>query len=134
MELNNYLEQHKSIQEEINLIKDLTSEPNVEEHARDIAMHVSVLAGKIKYHLSMEDQYLYPKLHTSGNDQVKNLTDSFQSEMGGLGSSFVAYKNQYNTAPKIVQNQETLKSNTLEILGAIEKRIQKEEKELYKFI
>lgn len=134
MELNTYLEQHKSIQEEINLLKELTAAPNVNEHVRDIALHVSVLAGKIKYHLSVEDQYLYPRLHDRGNEQVKTLTDRFQREMGGLAEAFVTYKNQYNTAPKILQNQQNLKADTQDILGKIEKRIQKEEKELYTFV
>ena len=134
MELKNYLEQHESIQEEINVIKKLTSVQNAGECAKDIALHVSTLAGKIKVHLSMEDKYLYPRSLESGNEQVKKLATAYQSEMGELAEAFVQYKDQYNTVCEILKNIQNLKVDTQDVFGKIEKRIQKEEKELYKFI
>ena len=54
--------------------------------------------------------------------------------MGDLAEKFLAYKDKYNTKPKILQNLATIKQETIQIFQAIEKRVQREEKELYKFI
>lgn len=134
MDLKNYLEQHESIKEEMNAIKKLTASSNIADHARDIALHISTLAGRIKIHLSMEDKYLYPGLKERGSEQIKNMATAYQKEMGGLADVFVIYKDQYNTAPKIQQNLKNLKSDTDKVFSEIEKRINKEESELYKFI
>lgn len=134
MELMNYLDQHESIKKEISVIKHLTGENDVEANVKDIALHVSTLAGKIKIHLSMEDKYLYPELQKRGSNQEKTMATAFQKEMGGLADAFVLYKDQYNTVPKIMKNLGQLKSDTLQIFEKIEKRIEKEEKELYKLI
>lgn len=82
--LSNYLEQHEVIGEEINVIRKLTSNSNINECAKEIALHISTLAGKIKVYLSMEDKFLYPGLQERGNDQVKKLANTYQDEMGGL--------------------------------------------------
>lgn len=134
MILNNYLEQHKTVEAEIAIIKSLMNTDDILQNIEEIALHVSTLAGKIKIHLSMEDKYLYPNLQKSDDEQVKKLAEEYQKEMGDLSEKFVAYKDKYNTRPKILQNLSTLKQETTSILLAIEKRIQREEKELYKFI
>lgn len=134
MDLKNYMDQHESIKEELSAIKKLTSGNDVEENAKEIALHVSTLAGRIKIHLSMEDKYLYPELQKSGSEQERKMALAFQDEMGGLAEAFVVYKDQYNTVPKILQNLGKLQSDTWNILDKIEKRIQKEERELYKLI
>lgn len=82
----------------------------------------------------MEDKYLYPGLQKSDDERVKKLAEDYQKEMGNLAEKFVVYKDKYNTKQKIVQNLSTLKKETTNILLVIEKRIYREEKELYKFI
>jgi len=134
MNLNNYLEQHRTMESEITTIKSLINTKDVQQNAGDIALHISTLAGKLKIHLSMEDKYLYPGLQNSDDERVKKLAEDYQKEMGDLAEKFVTYKDKYNTKLKIVQNLSTLKQETTNILLVIEKRIYREEKELYKFI
>lgn len=132
MEINNYLEQHRALESEITTIKSLINKNDVQQNAGDIGLHISTLAGKIKFHLSMEDKYLYPGLQRSDDERVKKLASDYQKEMGDLAEKFVIYKDKYNTKPKILQNLSTINQETTQIFLAIEKRIQKEEKELYK--
>ena len=134
MNLNNYLEQHRGIEAEITTIRTLINKNDVQQNAGDIALHISTLAGKMKIHLSIEDKYLYPGLQVSEDERVKKLATDYQKEMGDLAETFVAYKDIYNTKQKIVQNLSTVKHDTTKILLAIEKRIEREENELYKFI
>jgi hypothetical protein len=132
MDLNNYLEQHRAMELEITTIKSLINTNDVQQNAGEIALHISTLAGKIKIHLSMEDQYLYPGLQRSEDERVKNLAADYQKEMGDLAGKFVTYKDKYNTKPKILQNMSSVKQETSQIFLAIEKRIRREENELYK--
>ena len=134
MNLKSYLEQHEAVEAEISIIKKLVTEHDLEKNASEIALHISTLAGKIKIHLAMEDQYLYPNLQKSKDELVRKLAVSYQTEMGNLAENFVAFKDKYNTKPKIIMNQNTIKQDINQIFGAIEKRVQKEENELYQFI
>ena len=134
MDIKNYLEQHQALITEITTIKSLMSANDVQQHAGDIALHISTLAGKIKIHLSMEDKYLYPGLQESEDKHVRKIADDYQKEMGDLAEKFVNYKDKYNTKPKILQNLEIIKQETTQIFQAIEKRVEREEKELYKFL
>lgn len=55
--------------------------------------------------------------------------------MGGISDTFTNYKNKFNTKSKIIsEGNEVFISETKKILVAIEKRISKEESELYKLI
>ena len=134
MNLKSYLDQHEAVKEEIKIIKSLVASGDYEKNGKEIALHISTLAGKIKVHLSMEDKYLYPGLIEKGSEDVKKLANSYQREMGDLAGEFVTYKDKYNTNPRLLQNADSLKSDTEKIFQKIEMRIQREEKELYKFI
>ena len=60
MELKHYMDQHERILEELNVLKALCKKQDLEQEAAEIALHINSLAGKLKIHLSSEDQYLYP--------------------------------------------------------------------------
>lgn len=55
-------------------------------------------------HLSTEDQYMYPALLNSPNPQVKVVAERYIDEMGSIGSAFVAFKDNYNTKFKILND------------------------------
>lgn len=134
MNLKNYLDQHEAVKEEIRIIKSLVASGDYEKNGKEIALHISTLAGKIKVHLSMEDKYLYPGLIEKGSADVKKMANSYQQEMGNLAGEFVKYKDKYNTNPKLLQSAESIKSDTEKIFQKIETRMQREENELYKLI
>lgn len=133
MNLKTYLNQHESIETEISAIKELLS-GDAANKASDIASHVNVLAGRLKVHLSMEDKYLYPSIEKCGDTNSQKLALEYQSEMGGLTADFTNYKDKYNTSNKILSAQSDIKSDTQKIFRAIEERVKREEKELYKLI
>lgn len=92
---------------------------------------ISQLSGKLSIHLRYEDEHIYPELIQSNNDVVKNTANKFIKEMGNLALVFNEYKNKYNTRSKIVANEEEFKKSSLIIINALEKRLNKEDKELY---
>uniref|UniRef100_UPI0006CFA1E1 hemerythrin domain-containing protein n=1 Tax=Clostridium sp. NkU-1 TaxID=1095009 RepID=UPI0006CFA1E1 len=107
MELKNYMEQHDRIREELEILKALCKNRDLEQTASEIALHISSLAGKLKIHLSSEDQYLYPAFLRSGDSRLVNQAEEYQREMGNLLALFTEFKDKYNTKIKILSEKES---------------------------
>lgn len=134
MNLSSYLDQHKSIREEINWIKSKLTLEKVTENAMEIALHMNQLSGKLKIHLLNEDKFLYPSLIASKEDEIKQMAIEYQNEMGDLQEQFKVFKEKYNVKTKLLEKSELFIEEAKIVILAIEKRILKEEKELYIFI
>ncbi|WP_394522559.1 hemerythrin domain-containing protein [Lacrimispora sp. JR3] len=131
MELKHYMEQHERIKEELNILKTLCKKPDLEQTAAEIALHINSLAGKLKIHLSFEDQYLYPSFLHSSDSRLVTMADEYQKEMGNLLAVFTGFKDKYNTKLKILSEKAFFYGEADKIIRAIETRMQKEEKGLY---
>ncbi|WP_099467605.1 hemerythrin domain-containing protein [Konateibacter massiliensis] len=131
MNLSSYLEQHKSIAEEIAFIKNNLNAKSVESNADEIALHINQLSGKIKIHLMNEDKFLYPSLGNHQDEGVRKMAADYQTEMGGLQETFKIFKDKYNTKTKILENKELFIKEGTEVIKAIEQRISKEEDGIY---
>lgn len=131
MELKHYMEQHQRIWEELSLLKTLCKKQDLEQTAAEIALHISSLAGKLKIHLSSEDQFLYPSFLHSSDSKLVTMANEYQKEMGNLLTVFTEFKDKYNTKLKILSEKASFYGEADKIIGAIETRMQKEEKGLY---
>ena len=131
MYIKQYLEQHGNIKEEINALRELVKKNPIKEAAA-MALHINKLAGKIKIHLLSEDKYLYPALQNDTDPNARKLAQKYQDEMGTLAAQYTDFKEKYNTQNKIHNNQQDFVSDLLFVLNLIEKRMVKEESELYR--
>lgn len=131
MELKHYMEQHERIREELSILKTLCRKPDLEQTAAEMALHISSLAGKLKIHLSSEDQYLYPSFLHSSDSKLVTMANEYQKEMGNLLAVFTEFKEKYNTKFKILSEKESFYGEADKIIRSIEMRMQKEEKGLY---
>lgn len=129
--IQNLKRQHKDIINIIKIIKNLISNNNFETNSNDIAKNVNVLAGKLKIHLNNEDKFLYPRLLNHNNSKIKNKANEYIDEIGNLAEVFTNYKNQFNTKNKIMNNLDGFIKKSEDILNSIEKRINKEDSDLY---
>jgi hemerythrin-like domain-containing protein len=134
MELKNYMEQHERIREELEMLKTLRRNRDLEQTASEIALHISSLAGKLKIHLSSEDQYLYPAFLRTGDLKLVNQAEEYQREMGNLLALFTEFKDKYNTKIKILSERESFFGEAEKIIRSIEVRMQKEESGLYRLV
>ena len=132
--LSNLKRQHIEIVELINIIKDLSkNEENINEGI-EIAKNINILAGKLTVHLNSEDKYLYPDLLKSSDLKIKKIGEDYIKEMGNICDEFTKFKNKYNTKSKLLKNKEEFKSELEITFKLLEKRIDKEDRELYKLI
>lgn len=134
MELKNYMEQHDRIREELEILKTLCKNRDLEQTASEIALHISSLAGKLKIHLSSEDQYLYPALLRSVDSKLVNQAEEYQREMGNLLALFTEFKDKYNTKIKILSERDSFFGEIEKIMRSIVTRMEKEESGLYRLV
>lgn len=129
-DIKNLTRQHGDIDLLIGNIKKL-SKGNIESSVDIIVKDINMLAGKLKIHLDTEDKFLYPDLLNVNNEVLNTMAKEYMKEMGNISSEFIKYKNSFNTKNKIMSNIEQFKIQTVEIFETLERRINKEERELY---
>lgn len=90
-----------------------------------------VLIGKLKIHILIEDNYLYPLLFSATEPEVKILAVNYSSEMEAFKpmlEGFAATKLEpdsiRNAPPQFIHE-------TLQIIDALEQRIETENQNLY---
>jgi len=129
-DIKNLTRQHGDIDLLIGNIKKL-SKGDIESSIDIIVKDINMLAGKLKIHLDTEDKFLYPDLLNMNNEVLNTMAKEYMKEMGNISSEFIKYKNSFNTKNKIMKNMEQFKIDTIKIFEILEKRIDKEERELY---
>ena len=123
--------QHKSINTLIVETKALLSTLDDDKSQQLIAKNISQLAGILKIHLGNEDRFLYPAFMKSTDIKLRTKADKYITEMGDLSAVFTEFKNQYNTSSKIKNNLTVAKKDIETVFSAVEKRIHKEDHDLY---
>ncbi|WP_454053642.1 hemerythrin domain-containing protein [Clostridium sp. Marseille-Q7071] len=131
--INNLTRQHIEILEMIYNIKELINK-DLEVECSEIAKNINLLSGKLRIHLESEDKFLYPNLLKNENEKIKNIAKCYIDEMGDILNVFNNYKNQFNTRSKIINNKDKFIINTKEVFDKIEKRMESEDRELYKLL
>jgi len=109
---------------------EITAQLKAKADAAALRKLLSNLAGKVNFHLAMEDEALYPRLMTGGSAAVKTKAGKFKDEMGGLGRVFTDYNNKWQTSA-IRADFDGFANETRKVFGALAKRIERENNELY---
>ena len=124
--------QHLEIFEVLNETKLLIQKENYENDSQVIARNINKIAGKLQVHLINEDKFLYPAFLKSKSIELKNKAQKYTLEMGDLSNVYTAFKNKYNTRSKIMADTKSFITDSNKVFKAIEKRILKEDNDLYK--
>ncbi len=132
MDIKSYLEQHK---EAAALVGDLEGQlSNAADNAEVIRGILVTLIGKLKFHVGMEDKFIYPKAIESNNDNLKSVATKMQQEMGQIGEVLDKYAMSWNSVDKIKSNPDVFVTETKEIIAALKSRIGAEEKDFYPLV
>ncbi|MDI9409515.1 MAG: hemerythrin domain-containing protein, partial [Candidatus Pacebacteria bacterium] len=91
------------------------------------------ISAQIKYHLSMEDAFIYPKSASSSNADLKALAVKMQEDMVPISAAFGAYVNSWNP-DRIGKERAAFVAETKGIAAALKTRIDNEEKNLYPLV
>src|SRR4051812_41362316 len=69
---------------------EITDKLKTNADAAVVRKLLSSMAGKVNFHLAMEDKALYPRL-LQADSKAQSLANKFSKEMGGLAQVFVDY-------------------------------------------
>lgn len=122
-----FREQHDEILE---LAGQITDKLKAKPDAAALRKLLSALAGKVNFHLAMEDKALYPRLMKQPDAKTTALAGRFASEMGGLAGVFAAYNAKWQLTA-IKTDPEGFTEETRKVFGALAHRIERENSELY---
>ena len=110
--------------------KEMTQELSGKADASKLRKQLSNLAGKLNFHLAMEDQALYPRLMEKKDTEANKVAAKFMKEMGGLGQTFTTYNNKWQVSA-ITADPSGFANETRAVFSALTQRIARENRELY---
>ena len=118
--------QHDEI---LGIVGELNEQMKAKADAQVLRTVLSNLAGKLNFHLALEDKALYPRI-MNADSKAHALGKKFQDEMGGLGEAFAAYNGKWQVTA-IRKDPTGFATETRKVFTALGKRIARENAELY---
>lgn len=131
MDISSYVKQHREALDLAQRLQKKIQEP--QPPASEITAILVELAGKLKFHLSMEDQYVYPKAVTSPDRALRSMAQAMQSEMLGISGAFAKYVSTW-TSSAIAGDLARFRTETSGLLAALRDRIGREERSFYPLV
>lgn len=119
--------QHNEI---LQIAKEMTAQLKGDNDPAVLRKLLSNLAGKLNFHLAMEDQALYPRLMERKDSAAQGMAKKFMDEMGGLGKVFGTYNDKWQVSA-IRNDPAGFANETQAVFAALTKRIARENTELY---
>lgn len=131
MDIERLKRQHEDIRSTLEQLKKLIVKDTIEDDPMAAATLLNQLAGKLRIHLSTEDQHMYPKLLNSSDEKIRTMAQDYINEMGNISKEFTEFKVKFNTKTKIMQDVTEFKCETVRVFKLLENRINREDEELY---
>lgn len=92
---------------------------------------------KVKYHLEIEDNYLYSAILNEGDAEAKQVADNFMSGAMEIKRIFQRYLKKWSHPRRhqlLIANYDDFNRDTKEMFGLVLKRIQDEVEHLYPLV
>lgn len=124
-------EQHTAIREAMAEVGLTIDRGNVASHAPALNKLLNEIATKIREHLDVEDQDVYPLLVNSDDSRIEKIARQFQNNMGGLAEEFKGHFRRYNSDVDIVRDVAIFSYETRGIFERLRHRMRREEEDLY---
>lgn len=132
MDIKPYLDHHK---EAVNLVQSLQEKiASPAQNAEEINKMLITLTGKLKFHLSMEDKFIYPKAVSSSNAELQTVAKKMQAEMAPIGAALSSYAAAWGGVAAIKAKPDAFVAETKKIISALKSRIETEEKSFYPLV
>ena len=126
-----FRQHHKDLSDIVRKIEALLTPDRLRADAGPARENLSKLSGLLKVHLAMEDTALYPRLKGHSDARVREISQRFATEMGGLKEAFTKYLSTWPSPQAIQGSPGAFVSETRSVFGALAKRVAREEAELY---
>ena len=132
--MDNFRRQHGEV---LQVIQEITGklDPDWDNaEATQVSSLVANLLGKLKIHLAMEDDALYPELLQHPEQKVRDLATKYVNEMGSLKSEVDALRKKWGSASAIQADPTSFIRELQWLFAALRERVKKENDELYPLV
>lgn len=129
-----FREQHTELMALAGEIAAMLDPARVKGEPEKIRHLLSQLAGKLKIHLAVEDNALYPTLLAHPSPEIQAKAKAFVDEMGGIKQAFMAYLDKYPSPRELEASPEAFVRDTRGLFAVLEKRIHAEDTDLYQVL
>ncbi len=128
---DNFRKQHDDLLAQATEILNLTNRSEINENVDTLRRLIARLAGKLKLHLAIEDDSLYPELYKQPDKELQDTAMRFNKEMGGINTEFQSYLDNWPISMAITNDPDNFIKETKSIFGVLAERINKENTVLY---
>lgn len=128
---DNFKRQHNEIVEVVQKISAGLKADELSKDASEMRGLLAALAGKLKMHLAMEDEALYPNLMNHSNAEIRDTAKKFVEEMGGIKETFMAFADKWPVSGVIESDAGEFIKETQSLFAALANRVERENNELY---
>ncbi len=129
-----YTEQHERILIPAKEILVVLDSHKLEGNESKVRRLLSMLAGRLKIHLVIEDKSVYPALLNDSDVHVRGVARKFKDEMGNIAEVFNNYLARWNSELKIKASRDAFTNETRALFAALVSRISREDEELYPLV
>lgn len=126
-------EQHREILEGANRLLSLVRE-DAGAHAEQIVLLLQDLSDKVLMHLDLEDEVFYPAALRDSNEAFAGLAAQYWTAMGAIRDLFTTFVDTWAKVDQIRAEPEGFLRETEVVLGYLERRIQREDRDLYPLV
>lgn len=103
----------------------------VSARASELRARLAELGGLLAVHFAREDRYLYPMAAAHPDPELRRLGDEFAAELGGLRGRCAAFIRRWSEPEYIRRDPAGFAFNVARLAEALERRMRREEAELY---
>lgn len=99
-----------------------------------IRKSLSHLSGVIEAHLSLEETSFYPALLKYADPEIRRIAKVYQESMAKLAAAYTAFRTRWLHLRAIDEDRSGFERELHEVWGALDRRIDLENKTLYSMV
>ena len=123
--------QHRELMTLATELQGLLDEDALSRDAHVVSRCLGSFIGKLRKHLSNEDEVLYPELEAHKDPAVARLAQRFATEMKATAAYVHAYNERWATPSAIKVDAHRFIHETREVIRILADRVRRENQELY---
>lgn len=123
--------QHDEIGVIVGRIEMLIASPTGHTRAAEIRQAFSELSAKLRLHLALEDDLLYPRLGRHPDPRARELAAHYQTEMGGIRQAYEDFLAQWIHSGRVATEYSAFKTALKGLFAALNDRIHRENTQVY---
>ncbi|MFY7778882.1 MAG: hemerythrin domain-containing protein [Elstera sp.] len=123
--------QHNDIEQRICDVEAQLRNSNWRENITALRAEFTQLSAKLRIHLALEDNALYPRLSTHSNSDLSALAHQYQLEMGDIRDRYEDFITEWLHGERLSREPKEFERSSALLFSTLRNRLERENTELY---